>query len=583
MKANRLTPFFLLMALLMACGPSDSGPAPTGLEVTPTQLSLSAGVSGTTEQPLSLKNTGTASLNYTASSSGTALSVTPTSGTLAAGQTGTVTVKGTCPAQAGTLTGTVTIAAGGSSKQVNVSLVCQGISTLSGKLTVSETAPNKVKSLADSSVVVAQNASIALKLSVKEGTALSAYRVCAPSTPAGLAVGAVGADGTLTLTTNQFAASDAALWVVSGQDCAGNELSRLKLHAEGSKKWFGSHQAKNGVALSQDESAVYVTGEGGLAAFKSDGTSLWKLYDAQKWIEFTGPPAVAADGTVYAGSTFFGTVGVPGGVYYVVALKPDGSVKWTYASAGQNRFTSSPALAADGTIYIGSQDNNLHALKPDGSRKWLFQAGGGVGSPVIDSQGNIYFASDDQKVYALTAAGTLKWSFKTGHRYMSLALGSDGTLYVSSSDKNLYALNPDGSLKWKYATGVSDVVTPVIGSGGVIYISLNQKLHALNPDGTVRWTLALDSSKGSATVGASGTIYVQADKTYAVNPDGTLRWATTVSGLGWSTNGPTIGKDGTVYVSYYMSGVYALYSLDSGLAASAWPSARQNAQGTGRQ
>jgi outer membrane protein assembly factor BamB len=29
-------------------------------------------------------------------------------------------------------------------------------------------------------------------------------------------------------------------------------------------------------------------------------------------------------------------------------------------------------VAADGTIYVGSEDNNLYAINPDGSQKWKF-------------------------------------------------------------------------------------------------------------------------------------------------------------------------------------------------------------------
>ncbi len=40
---------------------------------------------------------------------------------------------------------------------------------------------------------------------------------------------------------------------------------------------------------------------------------------------------------------------------------------------------SSPALGADGTIYVGSDDNHLHAVvTAGGSRKWAYPADGSV-------------------------------------------------------------------------------------------------------------------------------------------------------------------------------------------------------------
>ena len=76
---------------------------------------------------------------------------------------------------------------------------------------------------------------------------------------------------------------------------------------------------------------------------------------------------------------------------------------------------SSPAIAANGTIYIGSEDYNLYAVNPDGSQQWAFPTGN-----LIDS---------------------------------SPAIGADGTIYVGSYDGNLYAVNPDGTQKWAFATG----------------------------------------------------------------------------------------------------------------------------------
>ena len=42
-----------------------------------------------------------------------------------------------------------------------------------------------------------------------------------------------------------------------------------------------------------------------------------------------------------------------------------GAQKWTFATGGG---MSSPAVGADGTIYVGSLDFNVYALNPDGTR-----------------------------------------------------------------------------------------------------------------------------------------------------------------------------------------------------------------------
>ena len=65
-------------------------------------------------------------------------------------------------------------------------------------------------------------------------------------------------------------------------------------------------------------------------------------------------------------------------------------------------YSSSPALGADGAIYVGSCDDNLYALNPDGSLKWQYTTGKPVkSSPAIGVDGTIYVGSDDKYLYAI--------------------------------------------------------------------------------------------------------------------------------------------------------------------------------------
>ena len=75
---------------------------------------------------------------------------------------------------------------------------------------------------------------------------------------------------------------------------------------------------------------------------------------------------------------------------------------------------SSPAIASDGTIYVGSNDRKLYALKPDGTKKWEFETGDKVqSSPAVDSDGKIYIGSLDNKLYAIKPNGAKEWEFAT--------------------------------------------------------------------------------------------------------------------------------------------------------------------------
>ena len=86
----------------------------------------------------------------------------------------------------------------------------------------------------------------------------------------------------------------------------------------------------------------------------------------------------------------------------------DSHLLWSFKTAKE--VAPSPALGADGTIYIGSHDNFFYALNPDGKIKWKIQAEGWVhASPAIADDGTIYFGAYDDYVYAATPDGKIKW------------------------------------------------------------------------------------------------------------------------------------------------------------------------------
>ena len=94
----------------------------------------------------------------------------------------------------------------------------------------------------------------------------------------------------------------------------------------------------------------------------------------------------------------------------------NGTLRWKFEigeSAG-SQFISSPAIGADGTVYVGSFDDNVYAINPDGSQKWMFTTGDSVeSSPAIGADGTIYVGSFDDKVYAINPDGSQKWTFAT--------------------------------------------------------------------------------------------------------------------------------------------------------------------------
>ena len=120
-----------------------------------------------------------------------------------------------------------------------------------------------------------------------------------------------------------------------------------------------------------------------------------------------------------------------------------GTLKWSVPLGGIVGYCS-PAIAEEGTIFIGGGANTLHALNPDGTKKWNFAASGAVVSaPAIGKDVTIYIGTHGRRIHAITADGAEKWSYPVGDKidFSSPAIGDDGTIYVASRDGNLYAIN----------------------------------------------------------------------------------------------------------------------------------------------
>ena len=171
-------------------------------------------------------------------------------------------------------------------------------------------------------------------------------------------------------------------------------------------------------------------------------------------------------------------------------VNPDGTIKWDVNIGALIRFAS-PAIAADGTIYMGSR----------------------VGLTAV---------TDD------TTTGTIRWTFPTaGFVSSAPAIAADGTIYVGSegghggSGATLYALSPTGDLLWSYVADGAFRSSPAIGADGIIYVTAGNRVLAIQPDGTLLWHYA--AARGlamiaSPAIGADGTLYVAGDLLYAFAP-----------------------------------------------------------------
>ncbi|HVS52536.1 MAG TPA: PQQ-binding-like beta-propeller repeat protein [Opitutaceae bacterium] len=285
------------------------------------------------------------------------------------------------------------------------------------------------------------------------------------------------------------------------------------------------------------------------------------LWQAGTTASITGSPAVASDGTVYVGST-------DNSLY---AFAADGTQKWSYATGGIID-TCSPTIADDGTVYVGSNDGRFYALQPGGALKWSHDFGSAApisNSPALAADGTIYLKPGDGVLYALNPAdGSIKWSRNVfgPSSYASPSVAADGTIYQGSENGQLYAINPaDGSVKWTYAAGDDIYSVPAIDAAGNIYVTVlnSGKLHCVSPNGVARWVFSgatLSSSSSPALSADGATVYFAAydKKLYAVNTaTGAARW-TYALGDEARASSPAVDANGVVYIGAYDFKLYAI-------------------------
>ncbi|WP_242156264.1 PQQ-binding-like beta-propeller repeat protein [Aestuariivivens sediminis] len=273
-------------------------------------------------------------------------------------------------------------------------------------------------------------------------------------------------------------------------------------------------------------------------------------------------PAIADDGTIYIGSEDNNNFH---------AINPDGTLKWTYTGISDNVY-SSASIGSDGTIYVGSKDNHLHAINPDGTQKWKFDMGGDAiyATPSIATDGTIYIGSDSDNLFAVNPDGTQKWVFNTlGSNIRSTpAIATDGTIYITSDDDNLYALDPgNGSALWSFAIGGNAQSGIAVNSDGTIIAAVDQggsagAVYAINSDGTLKWnTNVTGRITVCAPAIANGRVYVgtkEGENLLALNvSNGSQIWSFSTPGAILNSS-PAVDQNGVIYFGSWDDHVYAV-------------------------
>ena len=339
--------------------------------------------------------------------------------------------------------------------------------------------------------------------------------------------------------------------------------------------WTSNPDVRDYSNLTTDQSgqdfAINYDPNGGLAdsawpKFRHDGknTGVGTSSDCDgvvRWTQALGgavasSPAISADGVVYVGAA-------DGNLHALDGIT--GASLWQGSTAGA--VQSSPVVGLSGTIYVGSDDNSLYAFNgTTHATRWAFATGGAVvSSPTVNSAGLAFVGSSNGTVYAVTlSTGLQAWAHATdGAVTSSPALAGDGTVYVGSEDGKVYALDGStGSSRWTFTAGAGVHSSPAVAADGTVIVGCrNHSVYALlGSNGAKRWQFDTGGPVlSSPALGTGGTVVVGSEDgyVYALNlSDGAEAWRFAAGSA--VTSSPAVAADGTIYVGCASGRVYAL-------------------------
>jgi outer membrane protein assembly factor BamB len=172
--------------------------------------------------------------------------------------------------------------------------------------------------------------------------------------------------------------------------CGSNDKHLYAINPNGTLKWkFKTGKAVGGSASIADDGTVYAHGTWDYlyALYPNNGSVKWKYT-----ILCNSNPSIDSDGIIYTG-----------GNGKICAIYPNGTKKWTF-DLGNERWTAGtcPAISSDGTIYVsvnigihGWDGAEIIAINSDGTLRWRKKIANDYthSSPSIAEDGTVYIGS----------------------------------------------------------------------------------------------------------------------------------------------------------------------------------------------
>lgn len=236
---------------------------------------------------------------------------------------------------------------------------------------------------------------------------------------------------------------------------------------------------------------------------------------------------------------------------------------WTFEC--EDEIRSSP-LYENGSIYIGSYDNNVYSINAaNGEFQWKFATEGGVACRPTVQDGMVYVGSEDHNVYAISArTGKIAWNYATEGPIHSSPKVAEGHVFIGSDDGFLYAINLIAQRRtWRYDANGAVRSSPFI-TQDYIYIGTEPgELVCLDFRGQSKWQFRAKRAITSSPLVAQGMVFVGSlDGTfYAV--DAKSGWAVWRFRMGKGTVSSPCRMDNYVYTGSADGNIYCIDAATS--------------------
>lgn len=393
----------------------------------------------------------------------------------------------------------------------------------------------------------------------------------------------------------------------------------------------GNVQAGSSAALSPDGSTVYM-----MRSLSGSDVAALVAYDAasgsQKWMVDLSVAMQGASPTAQAKDIFSSpAVDDNGNVYmivrdlqseadrnlYTISVSADGSLRWAVpvATPSSNLYATTPAIAADGSIFIAHRDGKVGSLTPDGEYTEYPSTGlSNITSGVAISRSGMVYVTGGNSLglFGYNPSTDVSWTYNTNFggassaligalKSTTVAIGTDGTVYSVSDATSggiIFAVDGvTGAEKWAYTTvGAIPDGGVALGADGTVYASGGEYLastpsagiYAINPDGTLKWHYPSTAAvQTSPIVDSRGYIhFVDAEATYYVlTAEGELFSSLSLGDA--CASSPVMDANGNLYVAVNANGQFQVVCAsskgDSYATDSPWPMRGGNPQRTGLQ